>query len=198
MTSREILRIQGECVYRVPPLDVPSLEHIESTAILEHSAAELFIARAAESGTDLSSNSQHALLIAAICRHLDGIPLAIEFAAARAAALGIEQVAIGLCDRFELLTNQRRTALPRHRTLRATLDWSFELLTEAEQELLRRLAIFVGPFSLAAACAVTGETETADTVTVGIAALVGKSLVIRTADPSTTQFRLLETTRACA
>jgi predicted ATPase/DNA-binding winged helix-turn-helix (wHTH) protein len=198
VTSREILRIQGECVYRVPPLDVPSEEHIESTAILEHSAAELFIARATESGTELSSNSQHASMIAAICRHLDGIPLAIEFAAARAAALGIEQVAIGLRDRFELLINQRRTALPRHRTLRATLDWSFELLTEAERELLCRLAIFAGPFSLAAACAVTGETVTADAVAVGIADLVGKSLVIRTADPATAQFRLLETTRAYA
>jgi non-specific serine/threonine protein kinase len=119
VTSREILRIQGECVYRVSPLGVPSVEHIESTAILEHSAAQLFIARAAEAGADLSSNSQHSSTIAAICRHLDGIPLAIEFAAARAATLGIEQVAVGLRDRFELLTNERRTALPRHRTLRA-------------------------------------------------------------------------------
>src|SRR5271170_1300550 len=198
VTSRELLRIQGECVYRVLPLDVPSVEHIESTVILEHSAAQLFIGRAAEAGVDLSSNSQHSSTIAAICRHLDGIPLAIEFAAARAATLGIEQVAMGLRDRFELLTSGRRTALPRHRTLRATLDWSFELLTEAERELLRRLAIFAGPFSLASACAVTGETMTADAIAVGIADLVGKSLVIRTADPATAQFRLLETTRAYA
>jgi predicted ATPase len=197
-TSREILRIQGECVYRVSPLDVPSVEHIESTVILERSAAQLFIARAAEAGADLSPNSQHSSMIAAICRHLDGIPLAIEFASARAATLGIEQVAVGLRDRFELLTNERRTALPRHRTLRATLDWSFELLTEAERELLRRLAIFAGPFSLAAACAVAGETMTADPIAVGIADLVGKSLVIRTADPATAQFRLLEATRAYA
>jgi predicted ATPase/DNA-binding winged helix-turn-helix (wHTH) protein len=198
VTSREILRIQGECVYRVSPLDVPSVEHIESIAILEHSAAQLFIARAAEAGVDLSSNSRHSSMIAAICRHLDGIPLAIEFAAARAATLGIEQVAVGLRDRFELSTTGRRTALPRHRTLRATLDWSFELLTEAERELLRRLAIFAGPFSLAAAGAVTGEATTAGAVAVGVADLVGKSLVIRTADPSTPQFRLLETTRAYA
>ena len=198
VTSREILRIQGECVYRVLLLDVPSVEHIESIVILKHSAAQLFIARAAEAGVDLSSNSQHSSMIAAICRHLDGIPLAIEFAGARAATLGIEQVAVGLRDRFGLLTTGRRTALPRHRTLRATLDWSFELLTEAERELLRRLAIFAGPFSLAAVGAVTGETMTAGAVVVGIADLVGKSLVIRTADPSTTQFRLLETTRACA
>jgi predicted ATPase len=198
VTSREILRIEGECVYRVSPLDVPSVEHIESTAILEHSAAQLFIARTAEGGADLSSNSQHSSMIAAICRHLDGIPLAIEFAAARAATLGIEQVAVGLRDRIELLTNGRRTALPRHRTLRATFDWSFELLTEAERELLRRLAIFAGSFSLAAACAVAGETMTADAIAVGIADLVGKSLIIRTADAATSQFRLLETTRAYA
>jgi predicted ATPase len=198
VTSREILRIQGECVHRVSPLEVPSAEHLESIAILEHSAARLFCARAAEAGVDLSSNSQHSSTIAAICRHLDGIPLAIEFAAARAATLGIEQVAVGLRDRFELLTSGRRTALPRHRTLRATLDWSFELLTEAERQLLRRLAIFTGPFSLAAACAVTGEAMTPGEVAVGIADLVGKSLVIRTADPETTQFRLLETTRAYA
>jgi predicted ATPase/DNA-binding winged helix-turn-helix (wHTH) protein len=198
VTSREILRIQGECVYRVSSLGVPSVGHIESTAILEHSAAQLFIARAAEAGADLSSNSQHSSTIAAICRHLDGIPLAIEFAAARAATLGIEQVAVGLRHRFELLTNERRIALPRHRTLRATLDWSFELLTEAERELLRRLAIFAGPFSLAAACAVAGEDMTADAIAVGIADLVGKSLVIRTADPAIAQFRLLETTRAYA
>jgi predicted ATPase len=197
-TSREILRIQGECIYRVLPLDVPSVEFIESVAILQHSAAQLFIARAAEAGVDLASNSQHSSMIAAICRHLDGIPLAIEFAAARAATLGIEQVAAGLRDRFELLTTGRRTALPRHRTLRATLDWSFELLSEAERELLRRLAIFSGPFSLAAACAVTGEAITAAAVAVGIADLVGKSLVIKTVDSAVTQFRLLETTRAYA
>ena len=110
VTSREILRIQGECVYRVLLLDVPSVEHIESIVILKHSAAQLFIARAAEAGVDLSSNSQHSSMIAAICRHLDGIPLAIEFAGARAATLGIEQVAVGLRDRFGLLTSHRTTA----------------------------------------------------------------------------------------
>src|SRR5262249_48693959 len=119
VTSREILRIQGECVYRVSPLDVPSGEPTGSTEVLEYSALRLFIARAAEAGADLPSNSRHSSTIAAICRHLDGIPLAIEFAAARAAALGIEQVAGGLRDRFELLTSVRRTASRRHRTLRA-------------------------------------------------------------------------------
>jgi predicted ATPase/DNA-binding winged helix-turn-helix (wHTH) protein len=197
-TSREILRIQGEYVYRVPSLDVPAIDHMEATRILEHSAPELFITRARELGFDFSSDSQYPSMIAAICRHLDGIPLAIEFAAARAATLGIEHVAARLGERFALLTIGRRTALPRHRTLRATLDWSYRLLSSAEQALLNCLAIFAGTFSLDAACAVAAE-GTADTdITDGIADLVGKSLVIRTADPVRAEFRLLETTRVYA
>jgi DNA-binding winged helix-turn-helix (wHTH) protein/DNA polymerase III delta prime subunit len=154
VTSREILRIQGEYVYRVPPLDVPSVDVTKSGAILEYSALRLFVTRIAEAGADLSWSSEHWSKVAEVCRHLDGIPLGIEFAAARAATLGIKQVAVGLRDRFESLASARRTALPRHRTLRATFDWSFELLTEAERDLLRRLAIFAGPFSLTAAALV--------------------------------------------
>jgi DNA-binding winged helix-turn-helix (wHTH) protein len=116
-TSREALRIQGEHVYRVPPLDVPATEQIDVAGILGHSAVALFVAKAGEFGADIASNTTHLQVIAAICRHLDGIPLAIEFAAARAATLGVEQVASGLRNRFEMLTNGRRTALPRHRTL---------------------------------------------------------------------------------
>jgi predicted ATPase len=197
-TSREVLRIQGEYVYRVPPLEVPAMENTDSTQILGHSAPELFITRARELGADFSSNTRHLSMIAAICRHLDGIPLAIEFAAARAATLGIEQVAIGLRDRFNMLTNERRTALPRHRTLRATLDWSYQLLSGVERQLLNRLAIFAGTFSLDAACAVAAEGVTASEVADGVADLVGKSLVIRAVDPVTAQFRLLETTRIYA
>ena len=177
-TSREVFRIEGEYVYRVPPLEVPAKEQMEADQILGHSAPELFIARANELGSDFSSRAENLPAIAAICRHLDGIPLAIEFAAARAATLGIEQVAAGLRDRFALLKSARRTALPRHRTLRATLDWSYELLPDAERLLLQRLAIFSGSFSLAAVSAVTNrggasEAEIAD----GVANLVAKSLV---------------------
>lgn len=197
-TSREIMRIQGENVYRVPPLELPPTEQIESDQMLEHSAPELFITRVREFDADFSTNTQNASMIVAICRQLDGIPLAIEFAAARAATLGVEQVAIGLRDRFALLTNGRRTALPRHRTLRATLDWSYQLLTETERELLRRLAIFACPFSLDAACAVAGASMTTGDVADGIANLVAKSLVAKGADPVTVQFRLLETIRAYA
>ena len=147
--------------------------------------------------------------IAAICRHLDGIPLAIEFAAARAAALGLQQVTVGLRDRFALLSAGRRTALPRQQTLRATLDWSYELLPEPEKRLLRCLAVFPAGFTLAAAVAVMDDAESdASAVVDGIANLVAKSLVSldrpATADrPDTTdkpetitRWYLLETTRA--
>ena len=197
-TSRETLRIQGEYVYRVPALEVPAVEQIESAQILGHSAPALFITRAREINAGLLLNDQHSSMIAAICRQLDGIPLAIEFAAARAAALGVEQVAIGLRDRFAVLTSGLRTALPRHRTLRATLDWSYQLLTTAERELLCRVAIFVGPFSLDAALAVVDSGVTANDVADGISDLIAKSLVFKTADPAAAEFRLLETTRAYA
>jgi predicted ATPase/DNA-binding winged helix-turn-helix (wHTH) protein len=194
-TSRENLRIQGEHIYRVPPLEVPTIEQIESGQTPRHSALELFIDRAQELGTDFSSTA-NAPMIAEICRQLDGIPLAIEFAAARAAVLGLEPVASGLRGRFDSLTNTRRTALPRHRTLRATLDWSYELLTEARRELLRRVAIFVCPFTIEAARAVATEGTTVDDVADGIADLIGKSLVLKGPDPVTADFRLFETTRA--
>ena len=197
-TSREGLRIRGEHVWRVPPLEVPAAGQRDAAEILGHSAVELFIARARELDVDIAGNANHVRAIAAICRHLDGIPLAIEFAAARAASLGIEQVASTLQDRFVLLAAGRRTALPRHRTLRATFDWSYQLLNEAERDLLRRLAIFAGPFSLDAARAVATEGTSHAEIADGVAGLVGKSLVFRTADPAGAEFRLLETTRIYA
>jgi predicted ATPase/DNA-binding winged helix-turn-helix (wHTH) protein len=198
-TSREILRVQGEHVWPVPPLEVPAAEWTEPAEIPGHTAAEeLFLARAGALGADFTSDTRYPAMIAAICRHLDGIPLAIEFAAARASTLGIEQVASGLHDRFALLTNGRRTALPRHQTLRAALDWSYQLLSEGERELLRRIAIFAGPFSLDAARAVAAEGTTDAEFAERIANLVGKSLVGRTADGFTAEFRLLETTRVYA
>jgi predicted ATPase/DNA-binding winged helix-turn-helix (wHTH) protein len=197
-TSREILRIQGEHVWRVAPLEVPAAGPLETRDILTHGAVGLFLMRAGELGADFASDPRTSPMIATICRQLDGIPLAIEFAAARAATLGVEQVATGLRNRFDLLTSGRRTALPRHRTLRATLDWSYQLLSGAERELLCRLAIFVGPFSLDATYAVVADgsshAETADI----LAGLVGKSLVFRATDPATAEFRLLETTRVYA
>jgi predicted ATPase/DNA-binding winged helix-turn-helix (wHTH) protein len=197
-TSREALRIEGEHVWRVPPLEVPASGQRDAAGILRHSAVELFIARARESGAEIGSDTSHVQAIAAMCRHLDGIPLAIELAGARTASLGLEQVASGLRDRFAMLTNGRRTALPKHRTLRATLDWSYQLLNEAERDLLRRLAIFAGPFSLDAAYAVAAEGTGLAEVANGVAGLVSKSLVLRTTDPAAVEFRLFETTRVYA
>jgi predicted ATPase len=134
----------------------------------------------------------------AICR-LDGIPLAIELAAARASALGIEALAARLDDRFRLLTGGRRTALPRHQALRATLDWSYELLVESERVILWRLAIFAGAFNLEAAAAVAGSPEpSAPDVIEGLLGLVGKSLVVAGGGGTVARYRLLDTTRACA
>jgi predicted ATPase/DNA-binding winged helix-turn-helix (wHTH) protein len=198
-TSREVFRIDGECVYRVPPLEVPSFGLEDPDHILRHSAVELFVTRAKELGSDSSSDTESLPAIAAICRHLDGIPLAIELAAARAAMLGVQQVAGGLHDRFALLNRGRRTALPRHRTLRATLDWSHGLLPEAERLLLRRLAIFPAGFTLNAAAAVMNDTGLdASAVTDGIANLVAKSLIMLDKPEGPTRWYLLETTRAYA
>jgi predicted ATPase/DNA-binding winged helix-turn-helix (wHTH) protein len=198
-TSREVLRIEGEHVYRVPPLDVPSPDQEESGVVCEHSAVQLFIARAVALDSDFSPHGENLRTIAAICRHLDGIPLAIEFAAARAAMLGTKLVLTRLDERFELLTGGRRTALPRHRTLRATLDWSYELLPEPERCLLRRLGIFAAGFTLEAANAVVSDTAQRESIILEqIANLVAKSLVTSDGAAPTGRWRLLETTRAYA
>jgi predicted ATPase len=196
-TSREVLRIEGECVYRVPPLGVPSEDEQESADVLGHSAVQLFIARIRALASDFSPDNEDFKIIAAICRHLDGIPLAIEFAAARAATLGLLQVASLLNDRFNLLTGGRRTALPRHQTLRATLDWSYDLLPETEAAMLRRLAVFAGDFSLDAVLAMAGNLPMPHVVD-DIANLVAKSLIVANLRGELAQYRLLETTRLYA
>jgi predicted ATPase len=196
-TSRETLRIAGEHVYRVPPLEVPAPGWDEPEHILQYSAVELFIARTNALDAGFSPRADELPSIGAICRHLDGIPLAIEFAAAQVSAFGIQQVAAGLHDRFALLTRGRRTALPRHRTLRAALDWSYELLSETEQRLLRHLAVFSGGFTVAAASAVVNEGGAAPSVIEDLADLVTKSLVALDRDMGS-RWYLLETTRAYA
>jgi predicted ATPase/DNA-binding winged helix-turn-helix (wHTH) protein len=197
-TSREILRIEGEYVYRVPPLQVPAVEEADADQILSHAGPELFLARAKEAGIDFSLRAENLATVATICRHLDGIPLAIEFAAARAVTGGIEQVARGLRDRFALLTSGRRT-LPRHRTLRTVLDWSYGLLPDPQRRLLRRLSVFAGSFSLDAVHAVAnrGEASKAEIVT-DVSDLIAKSLLVSDGTAAEGLFRLLETTRAYA
>ncbi len=198
-TSREILRVDGECVYRVPPLEVPAVDEDEPDQILSRSAVQLFVTRANALNSDFSPRAENPAEIAAICRQLDGVPLAIELAAARASVLGVQQVTAGLRDRLELLEAGSSTALPRHRTLRAALDWSYELLPDREQRLLRCLAIFSGGFTLAAAAAVVHDFgRDTWTVTDGIANLVAKSLVALDRTETETRWYLLETTRAYA
>ncbi|MGD9893090.1 MAG: helix-turn-helix domain-containing protein, partial [Dehalococcoidia bacterium] len=138
LTSREPLRITGETVWRAPPLSPPD-------------AACLFVERARQNQPPIDLTAANGAAIDEICRRLDGIPLAIELAAARVRALSIEQIAERLDDRFRLLITGSRTALPRQQTLRGTLDWSYDLLTDVEQAMLRRLSVFAGGFMLDAA-----------------------------------------------
>jgi predicted ATPase/DNA-binding winged helix-turn-helix (wHTH) protein len=195
-TSREALRIEGEYVYGVPPLEVPPPDFEEVSKAEEYGAVQLFLARMGAVNLGLTTKRDDVTLIVDICRSLDGIPLAIEFAAARAAALGLEEVAARLDDRFRLLTSGRRNALARHQTLRATLDWSYELLTEHERRLLRRLGVFVAGFTLDAAIFIMKDTDLADSEVVEqLANLVAKSLV---AVEGSARWRLLETLRAYA
>jgi predicted ATPase/DNA-binding winged helix-turn-helix (wHTH) protein len=192
-TSREPLRTEGEWIFQVPPLSVPAAEDCDP---YQYGAVLLFLVRSRASGALVSEDRHVAPAIAAICRQLDGIPLAIELAAARAVALGIDGLATRLNDRFQLLTGGRRTALPRHQTLRATLDWSYGLLTGDERLFFRRLAIFAGSFTLEAASNLVSAPGS-DAVE-RLADLVAKSLVTAEVSGSEPRFRLLDTTRAYA
>jgi predicted ATPase/DNA-binding winged helix-turn-helix (wHTH) protein len=198
-TSQEPLAAEGERIYRVIPLEVPLTDGSGAAAALQHSAVELFVERAQAVDPSFLLDDSTAAHVSKICRHLDGIPLAIELAAARIATVGVDAVAARLDDRFRLLTGGRRTALPRHHTLRATLDWSYGLLHEAERAVLRRLAVFAGSFTLEGAGAVAAsgpidEAQAANHVT----DLVSKSLVTFDGRGSAPRYRLLETARAYA
>ena len=197
-TSREILKIEGEYVYRVPTLDVPP-QNEPSANILDHSAVQLFMVTISALCSDFTPNSENLSAIASICRRLDGIPLAIDLAATRVASLGLQQVAADLDDRLGVLTSGRRTALPRHQTLRATLDWSHELLSEPERLVMRRLAVFAGDFTAEAASVVTSDGRiSAPDVVRSLANLVSKSLLSVEIGGAITYHRLHETTRAYA
>jgi non-specific serine/threonine protein kinase len=198
-TSREPLRVEGEWVYPVPPLAVPAEGSPDGEDPLRYGAVLLFVERASAATPSFSPDARVAATMAGICRRLDGIPLAIELAAARAAVLGIAGLAARLDDRFTLLTGGRRTALPRHQTLRATLDWSYELLPEPERLVLRRLAVFAGGFTMPAASAVAADDAMAASEVVDcVTSLVPKSLVSADAGGAMVRYRLLETTRAYA
>src|SRR5712691_2921241 len=157
-TSREPLRVEAEHVQRLPPLSSGSpSDRFGAAEALAFPAIELFVERTAECLGEFELTDPDAPIVAEICRKLDGIPLAIELAAARVETFGVRGLATHLDDRFRLLTSGRRSGPPRHRTLRAALDWSYDVLSEAERAVLRRLGIFMGGFTLDAACAVVAD-----------------------------------------
>jgi len=199
-TSREALRVAGEHVHLLYSLECPP-EDVGSTAmeVLKYPAAQLFMERAAASGYDAALSDNDAPILARICRRLDGVALAIELAASRVGSLGIRGTAELLDNRFSLLWHGRRTALPRHETLNAMLDWSYRLLPEREKVVLCGLSVFVGDFTLQAAGSVASETEADEgDVVNAVASLVAKSLIPTTVINESTYYRLLDTTRAYA
>ena len=195
-SSREALGITGEFAYRVPSLSAPDPEQLPSLDQLEKTdSIRLFIERAATAKPGFTLTNVNAFSLAQICYRLDGIPLAIELAASRVKVLSPEQIAARLDDRFRLLTGGSRTALPRQQTLRATIDWSYSLLSEQEKTLFRRLAVFVGGWTLEAAEAVCGEEKAGLDVLELLTRLVDKSLVYIEETPGQIRYHRLETIR---
>lgn len=193
-TSREPLRVPGEHVCRVAPLALPP-EGADLDAVLASPSGRLFVDRVRAADPDASLGEEDAKPVATVCRRLDGIPLALELAAARVGSLGIEEVADRLDDRFTLLTSNHRTVVEHHQTLRAAIDWSVDLLPDRDRLLLARLSTFVGGFRLGAAEEVCAdELLPADEVAGALAGLVDRSLVVRSRGDAV-RYQLLETVR---
>lgn len=199
-TSREPLRIGGETVFQVPPLATPDPEAAPSLeTVAANDAAWLFADRARLSQPGFEISGSNALSIAEIVHRLDGIPLAIELAAPKVRVLSPEAISARLDDRFRLLTGGARTALPRHQTLRTLVDWSYDLLSDEEKVLFRRLSVFKRGFTLEAAEAVGGgDPPSAQPVAVLLFELVDKSLILTEEREDETRFRMLETVRLYA
>jgi predicted ATPase/class 3 adenylate cyclase len=195
-SSREALGIPGEFAYRVPSLNTPNPANIPPLDQLEKvDSVRLFIERAANAKPDFALTNANAFSLAQICARLDGIPLAIELAASRVKVLSPEQIAARLDDRFRLLTGGSRTALPRQQTLRAMIDWSYSLLSEEEKVLFRRLAVFVGGWTLEAAEVVCSKEGAGIDVLDLLTRLVDKSLVIMEESAGEVRYHRLETIR---
>ena len=179
-TSRESLAIAGEMLFRVPPLSLPDTATAPDAASLgKHEAVELFVERVRAVKATFVLNESNAALVAKVCIHLEGIPLAIELAASRMKVLSVEQIADRLGDRLKLLRGGSRTSLPRHQTLLAAIDWSYNLLSETEKTLFRRLAVFSGGWTLEAAENVcVGEPVDRDNLLELLSGLIDKSLVL--------------------
>jgi predicted ATPase/class 3 adenylate cyclase len=199
VTSREPLGIGGETIYRVPPLSLPAAGDGDFSAAESCDAVTLFVERAKEQGAGFAVDEETGPLVASICRRLDGMPLAIELAAARLRSLSLTGLRDRLDQRFRLLTGGSRTALARQQTLRATVEWSHSLLSGAEQVLLRRLSVFAESFDLDAAEAVCGfgDVEVFDVAGL-LGSLVDKSLVVAEPAGAALRYRLLETIRQFA
>jgi predicted ATPase len=200
-TSREALGIEAERTYLVPSLSFPESGHaISLEELAKFEAVDLFTRRAKAVLPGFELNEENAKAVTEICRHLDGIPLALELAAARVKLMDLEQIASQLGDRFQLLTGGDRTALPRLQTMRASIDWSYHLLTQAEKVLLRRLSVFAGGWSLAAAKAICADEALPETNILDLlGGLVNKSLVlVRRKRGQEIRYYLLETVRQYA
>ncbi|MGX5803412.1 ATP-binding protein [Bradyrhizobium sp. Arg314] len=199
-TSREPLRAAGERVHRLPSLATPpSMEKLTTAQALQFASVRLFAERAASNYDLFELSDSDAPVVGEICSRLDGIPLAIEMAAAYVDVFGVQGIAQRLGETFRLAAQGRRTALPRHRTLRAMLDWSYELLSNDEQAMLRRLAVFSGSFTLREAVAVAaGQDADSASSIAKLANLVAKSLVSTEVGDQEVFYRLLDTTRAYA
>ncbi|MBY0610961.1 MAG: winged helix-turn-helix domain-containing protein [Beijerinckiaceae bacterium] len=200
-TSREALRVEGEQVVVVPSLETPPASMPASANVQSYASVQLFLKRVKDIDRSYTFGAEQAAAMAALCRQLDGIPLAIELAAARAAELGVEVVLSLLGDRLKLLTGGRRSSPARHQTLRATLDWSYQLLESRERKFLRRLAIFQDSFTYEAADRIFGLVEEAKTEFSSVQCLLGllaKSMLARDDTRGGKRLRLLETTRVYA
>jgi len=195
-TSREPLGIDGERVFRVPSLSLPPVEAETADEVAASDAGRLFADRARAQDPGFVLDESDAALVASICRRLDGIPLALELAAARLSSMSLTHLSQRLDHRFRLLTGGSRNAMPRQQTLQATVDWSFSLLTEAERMMLTRLSVFAGGFELEAAEA-TCAADPLDAFDAAdlLGSLVDKSLVVADRTPQAVRYRLLETMR---
>jgi predicted ATPase/class 3 adenylate cyclase len=204
-SSREALGIAGEVTFQVPSLSLPrSGSPMDVEELLKYEAVRLFVERATAVNTHFVLSAQNAAPVAQICRRLDGVPLAIELASARVKIFSPEQIASRLDDRFRLLTGGSRTALPRQQTLQALIDWSYDLLSEQEKTLFRRLSVFAGGWSFETAEAICSgeftpglEIETGDILDL-LASLANKSLVMVDDQGDETRYRYLETVRQYA
>jgi predicted ATPase len=195
-SSREALGITGEFAYRVPSLNTPNPEHLPPLDQLQKAdSIRLFIERAATAKPGFTLTDVNAFSLAQICFRLDGIPLAIELAASRVKVLSPDQIAARLDDRFRLLTGGSRTALPRQQTLRAMIDWSYSLLSEEEKKLFRRLAVFVGGWTLEGAEAVCSDEDDRADILDLLTKLVDKSLVFTEEANGEIRYHRLETIR---